>query len=219
MRWLFAAVLLFGFGQNGLAEDDLELKVTFFEALTREPLTNSEVIITYNNQVKVFKTGRTDNSVELILPLDYVYDVRCVKKGYVFKHVEIDLTGIPEENNEGGFRLELDMTLFHLRPEFDISVMQKPIGKCAYDSDTDNIEFDLAYTIEYKTVLSTELKKTAEFYSEDYYKWKAKGDKSMSEINYKKALKYYRKALNYIDKDEELEEKYLEIKERLERYN
>ncbi|MFK7755553.1 MAG: hypothetical protein AB8B53_01335 [Flavobacteriales bacterium] len=219
MRLWCVLLLALAYGLNGHAEGDLNLKVSFIEALTREPLLNSQVIITYSNQSKVFKTGKKNNSVDINIPLNHIYNMRCVKNGYASKNIEIDVTEIPEENVEGGFKVILDITLFPMRPEFDLSVLKEPIGKCAYEVEIDDLKWDMAHTEEYKSVLDKELKRVCNLYQKQYLRWKSKGDKSMSKIKYKQALKQYRKALNFSFENEDLTETYRKLKMKIRRYS
>lgn len=68
------------------------------------------------------------------------------KSGYVTKILEFNT--IPPEgveiDNAVGFTL--DMSLFEIVPEVDFSILEKPMGKVIYDSETKQLSFDLNHT-------------------------------------------------------------------------
>lgn len=67
-------------------------------------------------------------------------------RGHVSKRLKILLDGIPEEEWEGGFGMNIDMTLLPEAEGIDYSLFDEPFGIARYNSDSARLEWDLAYT-------------------------------------------------------------------------
>lgn len=67
-------------------------------------------------------------------------------EGYVNKHIRIVLLGISEAEWEGGFGMNVDITMLAEQPGIDYTVLLEPFGIARYNSASGNIEWDIAYT-------------------------------------------------------------------------
>ena len=66
--------------------------------------------------------------------------------GHVPKRIRLKLFGPTPEDWAGGFGMNVDVTLFRDLPDLDLTFHGEPFGICAYDADSGNFRWDLAYT-------------------------------------------------------------------------
>ncbi|MBK9176546.1 MAG: hypothetical protein IPM46_09455 [Flavobacteriales bacterium] len=83
---------------------------------------------------------------EMVLARNGEWLVTYSVEGYVNKRIQIMLTGIPETEWEGGFGMNVDITMLAEQPGIDYTVLLEPFGIARYNSDSGNIEWDIAYT-------------------------------------------------------------------------
>lgn len=83
---------------------------------------------------------------DFFLDYDQEYTMNFFGNGMVTKKIRVDLRGIPSEENEEGFEMSVDGSLFSDTLKGDFSILEKPIAIAAYDSTSATIEFDFPYT-------------------------------------------------------------------------
>ncbi len=137
--FLMASQVLFG-------QEDIHIYGTVKEVETNHKMES--VIVQVTQDGKSFDSYTTSGSskFEFDLPLGHLYNIKFSKDGYIGKKIEINTKYIPEEDQEGGFKLDLDMSLFEYIEGFDESILEEPIGIAAYDAGRNSIEFDFDYT-------------------------------------------------------------------------
>lgn len=111
-----------------------------------EPLSNVRVEVRQTGEVYQSYTTLSPGKYQFSLPLDPVYEIHFIKEGYVTKSVEFDTRGIPASDKLGGFRSNMDMTLFEPKKGGDYRVLMQPIGKAAFIPMENSIAFDFDYT-------------------------------------------------------------------------
>lgn len=84
----------------------------------------------------------------LPLPTDRAFTVTYSAEGHVPKRILIDTRGIPEKERSAQFDLTVDVTLMRPEEGVDYGVLDRPIGRCAYSAEEDQVTWDLPYTRE-----------------------------------------------------------------------
>ncbi len=130
-------------------DDDLELRL---RALTADSSQADRVVTSAILKIRIDEGRRFKMRVDqtgtqaLFLDLGHLYEIQLSAHGCT-KRVLLDTRGIPEEDQTGGFLLDLDIFL----PQ-DLNAAQRrylrktPIGRGAYDPVQNSIEFDFGYT-------------------------------------------------------------------------
>ncbi len=189
------------------AEDDFLIQVLIKEVYTEEKLGDAEIEIRKDNQSFETFTTNEHGNVEFRVPLDHGYHFYFKKKGFVTKFIMIDTRNISEEDKIDGFKVDLDITLFHFRKGFNRSVMENPLGIAKYDPTSNSIEFDFDYTASVIGKIEAEQNRTDSLYQKRFSKAMSKAKKQKVLENDDKALKWYRKAFKYIPSDETVRKK------------
>ena len=78
------------------------------------------------------------------LPLDKLFRIEVSKTGYVTKFFEVN-TKVPADKKDA-FSFNFDIDIFAEVKNLDVSVLQKPIAKVAYDVITEQFVYDVSYT-------------------------------------------------------------------------
>ncbi len=173
------------------------------------------VLIQVTQDGKTFESYTTSGSskYELDLPLGHLYEINFSKTDYVGKKIQINTKYIPEEDQEGGFKLELDMSLFVYIDGFNESILDEPIGIAAYEAERNSIEFDFDYTRQIMNKVDAEnirLQKLNEAEKEkrnrfDYLM--IQGSDDLTKEKYTQAIGNYTAALNLFPDEVEAQEK------------
>lgn len=199
---------LFTFAMPLIAQDELRIQGIVKDDETLKKMQGVTVIVLQNgSQFDAMQTNG-GGKYEFSLPLGYVYDIRFTRNGMVAKTVRFDTTGIPEEDQAGGFQSDMGMNLFPMIEGFDTSITDEPIGLAAFDEQKNSIEFDYQYTSERQRLIEAEQKRLEDL-AENMEKMLAKfeefirkGDGKMDTEKYQDALKYYSDALGIFPADE-----------------
>ena len=106
------------------------------------------VTITIKRNGAVWKTINTPANGEFILelPPDAVYLVEFSKPGFTGKKIEFSTKNVPPEDAKYGFEFPMEMNLFEEVEGLDVSILDKPIAKVAFDPAYGYMDFDPNYT-------------------------------------------------------------------------
>src|SRR5690606_14839137 len=93
------------------------------------------VTITVKRNGVVWKTITTPANGEFVLelPPDAVYLVEFSKPGFTTKRMEFSTKNVPPEDAKYGFGFPMEMVLFEEVEGLDVSILDKPIAKVAFD--------------------------------------------------------------------------------------
>ncbi|MEO0403827.1 MAG: hypothetical protein AAF193_03050, partial [Bacteroidota bacterium] len=188
-------------------------------------LEGVEVSVLQNGkQFDQFTTsGSAKYSLELPLGSDYI--IMFSRNDYVTKKIEIKTKNIPEEDQRGGFQLAMDMSLFQYVEGFDISILDKPIGRAGFDPQKNSINFDYGYTESIKQEIDDEwerledLEKNMAKMLKQFEDLINKGDQKMAEEKYADAVDKYEDALEIFPDKEPAPEKLAEAQRKLDELN
>ena len=114
--------------------------------ITADTLSGTIITARAHGIADVGTTSNDSGYYELSLALGHAYRIRYGHPDMVSKHVEVDATGIPEAMKEGGFGMQVDMTLFPPLEGLDVAFLERPIGRARYVATDSNLVWDLAYT-------------------------------------------------------------------------
>lgn len=106
------------------------------------------------------------------LPLDKVFSIEISKAGYVTKFFEVN-TKVPADKKDA-FSFNFDIDIFAEVKNLDVSVLQKPIAKVAYNIIMEQFAYDVNYT----SRINFELKK---LYKNYYLLQKMEADTALTE--------------------------------------
>lgn len=181
---------------------------------TDKKLEGVQVIVFKNGaQEKVYDAG-TSGKFDFTLPLGYSYDLKFSKGDYVTKIIRIDTRNIPAEDRAGGFLMEFESSLFKYVDGFNTDILKEPMGKAAFDSQTNYVTFDFAYTAEMNKKIDAEFKRLADLAKngdklrKDYDKLMLEGDDRMAGTKYEEAMTKYKAALGLFPSDKPAKDKY-----------
>ncbi|MBL8000925.1 MAG: hypothetical protein JNL05_03080 [Flavobacteriales bacterium] len=96
---------------------------------------------TYRSQARANAKGR----YELVLHAGRLYVLAFHAEGLLPKHVLVDTRGPSAAQWKDGFGLQVDMALVPAVPGVDASVLNEPVGRCAFNLNSGNFEWDRAY--------------------------------------------------------------------------
>jgi len=198
---VFCFAIILAVSSNVLAQDDLLVNVKVSDMNTYESIKDAEIKVVKDNEK--YRTFITDNSGEASfnLTLGYGYHLYISGKAYTTKFILMDTRGIPEEDQEGGFKYELDFSLFKKRKHFNEELMSAPLGIAKYEAASNSIEFDFGYTGERTELIEKEQERVDDLMRESFDKTVKKADALSEKGKFTKANKFYSKAFNLIPTD------------------
>jgi hypothetical protein len=172
-------------------------------------------IIVFKNgaQERVFEAG-TSGKFDFTLPLGYSYDLKFSRADYVTKIIRVDTRNIPAEDRAGGFLMEFESSLFKYVDGFNTDILKEPMGKAAFNSQTNYVTFDFEYTAEMNKKIDAEFKRLADLarngdkVRKDYEKLMLEGDDRMAGTKFEEAMTKYKAALGLFPSDKPAQDKY-----------
>ncbi len=140
--------------------------------------------ITIKKNGAVWKTLTSDVSgkFEASLEPDAVYLLEFSKPGHITKRIEFSTKGVPPDDAKYGFEFPMEMNLFEKQEGLDVSILNKPIAKVAFNPSTGYMDYDPEYTKSIKNELDRLKLELAERLKAQEAERKAK------QVNYDKAI-------------------------------
>jgi hypothetical protein len=214
----WSALLTFLAFNNFISAQAEEIRIksdgSIIDKDTEKKLDGVQVIIFKNGaQERVFDAG-TSGKFDFTLPLGYSYDLKFSRADYVTKIIRIDTRNIPEEDRRGGFLMEFESSLFKYVDGFNTDILKEPMGKAAFDSQTNYVTFDFAYTDEMNKKIEAEFKRLADLakngdkQKKEFEKLIQEGDAKMTGTKYQEAMDKYKSALAIFPSDKPAQDKY-----------
>lgn len=199
---LFLALFLGGsvWGQDNI----LDVHGTVKNDATRKNMDQVTVSVRQDGKEFDNVTTTSNGKYGFNLPLGHQYIIEFTASNFVRKKIEINTKGIPPEDMAGGFKLNMDMTLFELVEGFNESIMEKPLGKAQFDPIRNAVEFDYDYTARKQKEIADEFKRLEKMAKEmekllkEFNELISNGDKAMSSKNYSEAVANFEKATQVI---------------------
>lgn len=202
---LFAVALALLFGATASGQDNiLDVHGTVKNDATRKNMDKVTVSVRQDGKDFDSFTTTSNGKYGFNLPLGHQYIIVFAADNFVRKKIEINTKGIPPEDMAGGFKLNMDMTLFAYQEGFSETIMDKPLGKAQFDPIRNSVEFDYEYTGRMQKEIADEFKRLEKMEKEmekllkEFNDLIAKGDKAMSSAKYADAVANFEKATQVI---------------------
>ncbi len=203
---ILVAVVLFAVNPTLSSAQDgiLDVHGTVKNDATRKNMDGVTVKVLQNGKEYDSFTTTGNGKYAFNLPLGHNYMLTFSAEQFINKKIEINTKGIPPEDMAGGFKLNMDMTLFSFIEGFDLKIMDKPLGKASFDPIRNSVEFDYDYTARMQKEIADELKRLQKMEKEmekllkEFNDLVAKGDQAMSAKKYSEAVSKYEAALKVI---------------------
>lgn len=214
---VLSAVSVCLMAQDGI----LDIFGTVKDNETMKKMEGATVQVTQDGKQFDNFTTAGNGKYEFELPLGYRYKLTFTNGGFFNRSVEIDTKGIPEEDMAGGFQLNMDMSLLTENDCLDPQIMNKSIGKAAFDPVRNAVEFDFDYTSAIQREIDDEIKRCEEMEEkmeemlEEFQKLIEEGDGNMTAEKYEKAIENYEDALDIFPDKEPAPEKLAAAQEAL----
>jgi hypothetical protein len=126
--------------------DDLLVYGLVKHRKTLENISGVRIDVYQGGELHDSYTTSSNGRYEFTQPLDYLYEIHFSREGYVSKYVEFDTRDIPDEDKRGGFKCNMDMTLFEWEEGGNYQALEKPIGKAEFNPKENSIAFDFPHT-------------------------------------------------------------------------
>ncbi len=198
--------------QVSFAQWELEVSARIKKEETKKRMEGVTVTIKRNGTV--WKTLKTDanGGFGAMLPSDAIYMVAFSMPGHVTKRIEFSTKFVPEEDAKYGLDFAgFEVTLFEKIEDLDVSILDQPIAKIAFDPEIGYMDFDAAYTKSIKKELDRLKQELADRLKAEEEKRKLKqknydaaidaGDKAFNGEDWAAAKPYYEKALVLFPKE------------------
>ena len=192
----------------------IKSKKAICDSETNTKLDGVQVIVFKNGaQEKVYDAG-SSGKFDFNLPLGYSYDLKFSRADYVTKIMRVDTRNIPAEDRSTPFQVDMEPSLFKYVEGFNTDILKEPMGKAAFDSQTNYITFDFAYTESMKKKIEDEFKRLADLakngdkQKKEYEKLIQEGDAKMTGTKYQEAMDKYKSALAIFPSDKPAQDKY-----------
>lgn len=106
------------------------------------------VTITVKRNGSVWKTltSPANGKFDFALPPDGDYMIEFSKFGHVSKRIQVSTKNVPPEDAKYGFEFPMEMNLFEKMDGLNVSILDKPIAKIAFNPATGYMDFDPEYT-------------------------------------------------------------------------
>jgi hypothetical protein len=214
----WSTLLTFLAFNNFISAQDEEIRIKSKKAIcdseTNTKLDGVQVIVFKNGaQEKVYDAG-SSGKFDFNLPLGYSYDLKFSRADYVTKIMRVDTRNIPAEDRSTPFQVDMEPSLFKYVEGFNTDILKEPMGKAAFDSQTNYITFDFAYTETMKKKIEDEFKRLADLakngdkQKKEYEKLIQEGDAKMTGTKYQEAMDKYKSALALFPSDKPAQDKY-----------
>lgn len=220
------SVLLMLLGIGAAAQDGiLDIHGSVKNEASRKNMEGVQVKVAQDGKEYDTFTTAGNGRYGFNLPLGHKYMFTFSADGMVYKKIEINTKGIPPEDMAGGFKLNMDMTLFDMIEGFDMKIMEAPLGKASFDPIRNSVEFDYDYTAQMQQKIADELKrleklaKDMEKFLKQFNELVAQGDQAMSAKKYADAVAKYEAALKVIPDREPAVAKLAEAQAKLDEEN
>jgi len=127
-------------------QDKLLISGIVSEYFSEDILSGISVKVTSNGQYynNVITDGK--GKYEVYLDFEKEYEVLYEKAGFVPKKILVSTKGVPPEKRQKLADLFVEMTIFKKEPDLNVDFLSQPIGKAKYNSQTNEIDWDMGYT-------------------------------------------------------------------------
>lgn len=174
----------------------------------------SGVEITIYQDGTNYSTHKSNSSgkYEFVIGFEHEYKIVYTYPNYVTKYLTIDTRYVPDEEKEGGYEMNIDMTLFNIIEGLDVSILENPIGKAEFDVAGGRMGWDMDYTRKMQAQISALMREhdrklqeeadRLEKMQQEFNDLVRMGDESIRNKKYSDAVDLYSDALILFPEDE-----------------
>ena len=173
---------------------------------TNKRLEGATITVKRNGAVFKTLTSPETGKFEVSLLPDAVYVIEFSMPGHVTKRIELSTKNVPPEDAKFGFDFPMEMNLFEPMDGLDVSILNQPIAKVAFNPATGYMDYDPEYTKSIqkeldrlKTELAERLKQQEaerKLKQAEYDKAIASADKAFTAEKWAEAKPLYEKAVS-----------------------
>lgn len=207
-------LFVFGALPSGAQDDQLMVFGTLKSEGSNKKMPGVEVVV-YQDGQEFDRLSTNDRAeYDFSLPLRHDYTFSFEMPGYGNKRIQVDASGVPPEDLKGGFKLDLDMTLFELVEGFDTGILEDPYGRASFDPVKNTVAFDFDYTNRMRNRVEAEFERVenlAELMAqmrEDFADLMSDGETYMEREQWERALGAFAEALEIFPEDEQAIQKH-----------
>ena len=157
-------------------------------------------------------SSNASGKYEFVISFDHDYEIIYTYPDYVTKFLTIDTRNVPSEEKEGGYEMNIDMTLFRRIEGLDVSILDNPIGKAQFDQGEGKMGWDMDYTRQMQAQINAMMREHDRKLQEEadrlvkmqqnFKELVQKGDDAMRNKKYSDAVDFYSDALVLFPKEE-----------------
>ncbi|NQX98048.1 MAG: hypothetical protein HRT73_09235 [Flavobacteriales bacterium] len=191
--------------QTTSAQWTLDITGSVKKEETKKRMEGATITVKRNGTVWKTLNSPSNGKFEVNLDPNAVYVIEFSKFGYVTKRMEFSTKNVPPDDAKYGFDFPMEMNLFEEVPDLDVSILNQPIAKVAFNPETGYMDYDAAYTKSIKKELDRLKKELAERQKADAANRKENqksydaaiiaADKLFNAEKWVEAKPYYEKAL------------------------
>ncbi|MDG1262155.1 MAG: hypothetical protein P8H59_06855 [Flavobacteriales bacterium] len=205
---LLVVILCFLFSGLSFGQDNVLLAYgSIKNSETKKKMDGIEIVVLKDGSPFDDFVTTGSGKYEFELPLGHDYIISYSKEGFVPKKLQVNTKGIPAEDMEGGFQMNLEVTIFEYIEGFDLSIVESPVGKANFSAQQNSIDWDMNYTGRMMSKIEDELERLAklgdelEKMREEFNELVQKGDQKMTEEKFSDAISKYEAALELFDEE------------------
>lgn len=143
----FAIVCMFMLqAQSSIAQWTLDVMGTVKKEETKKRMEGATITIKRNGTVWKTVASLASGKFEASLLPGAVYVIEFSKPGHVTKRIEMSTKNVPPDDAKYGFDFPMEMVLFEKMDGLDVSILNQPIAKVAFNPETGYMDYDPAYT-------------------------------------------------------------------------
>ncbi len=197
--------------QTSVAQWTLDVMGSVKKEETKKRMEGATITIKRNGTVWKTLTSPANGKFEAQLLPDAVYVIEFSKPGHVTKRMELSTRNVPPDDAKYGFDFPMEMNLFEEMDGLDVSILNQPIAKVAFNPATGYMDYDPDYTKSIKKELDRLKKELAERLKaeeenrkanqKDYDAAIASADKAYNSGKWAEAKPFYEKALSIFPKE------------------
>jgi len=132
--------------QTSVAQWTADVIGTTKNEASKKRMEGAVVTIKRNGAVWKTVTSPANGKFQAGLLPDAIYMIEVSKPGFVSKKIQVSTKNVPPDDAKYGFDIPMDISLFEEMDGLDVSILNQPIGKIAFNPETGYMDHDAAYT-------------------------------------------------------------------------
>lgn len=205
-----------------MAQGSIEVDGTVREKDSNRKLSGVEVEVLRGGQPYDAVSTLSNGKYTLSLEHGEDYELRFTFGDLSPRKVELNTSTIPASFRERPFYLTVEMSMFEVPDGFDMSLLDKPIGKVAFDASKEQLAWDLPYTATMQGKIDRALSAAseseggeAEASNKEYDEHMRKAEVEFGRERWAQSINWLDRALTEVPGDARAEQMLAEAQERM----